>query len=497
MRISPLNLRAKVSLAVIVPLTIILAVIASIESRHHRTVLLSNLSGFAMQSGELLEESLRHQMAESDFDGVQSLLDQVAQHEEFRNAYLIDTAGIITFAPYQINVGRQLDENHPNCQSCHSLAPADRPTNIVVTSSSGEPLLRSIYPIENGPNCVKCHDDKQRLNGLLLVDISLASLDATLAEDLRVHLYWWVITTIIIIIIVNIIVDRLILHRLSWLNHAMSLFGLQGQTLLLTNHNNADEIGQLVTTFQKMAQQIKERDEENQTLTNRLHRQSSERGKLLRRLITAQENERKRVARELHDDLGQVFGALSLRIEAMKHASHAHPNNSPDYIAQTHELISYGTERMYDLILALRPSALDDLGLAPALRINAERVLDPNNISYTLDAKELYDRLPPAVEVSLYRVFQEAMSNIIRHANATTVHMSLACHQGAFRGEIRDNGLGFNLADIPMNGEEPRGLGLMGMRERISQCGGELHIDSSPTHGTCIRMTIPLEVFCE
>jgi two-component system sensor histidine kinase UhpB len=147
---------------------------------------------------------------------------------------------------------------------------------------------------------------------------------------------------------------------------------------------------------------------------------------------------------------------------------------------------------MYDIILDLRPSALDDLGLVAALRTHAERITQEAGIAFELDVSGMNGRLPPELETALYRIFQEALSNVVRHARATKLSITLICNNGAFEGNIVDNGRGFDLATIQANGDSARGLGLLGMQERISQCGGRLEITSNHGRGTHIHILIPM-----
>ncbi|UCC51141.1 MAG: sensor histidine kinase [Anaerolineaceae bacterium] len=151
---------------------------------------------------------------------------------------------------------------------------------------------------------------------------------------------------------------------------------------------------------------------------------------------------------------------------------------------------------MYEIILDLRPSALDDLGLVPALRGHAQRLLEHDELDFTIDGSALQSRLPVEVETAIFRIVQEALNNTVRHAKATQVRASLACTNGVFTGEIVDNGQGFDPDTIRVDGRNGRGLGLLGMQERVSQCGGKLEVISKPGQGTRITIWIPLSEVC-
>jgi signal transduction histidine kinase len=213
---------------------------------------------------------------------------------------------------------------------------------------------------------------------------------------------------------------------------------------------------------------------------------------LLKGLITAQEDERKRVARELHDELGQSLSGLALHLEAAQQFVETDPERALEQLSLTREMINTTTQKMYELILALRPSVLDDLGLAAALRSLARRVLPADRFVFTLESGQLKERLQPSIETALYRIFQEAMSNIVRHSAAERVNITLAQRDGVFEGEISDNGKGIDLQAGKLPADSPRGLGILGMQERVAQVGGTLEIRSRPGEGTRISIKIPL-----
>ncbi|MGE5221143.1 MAG: HAMP domain-containing sensor histidine kinase [Omnitrophica WOR_2 bacterium] len=489
--ISRLSLRIKVTLAVLLPLLIILGISTIIEYQHHKALMLTNLSVVASQAGQVIETNLRQQMLRTDLVDMQHLLDAIQESQGFRVVYLLNIRGEIIFASQNKDVGKLLNNHQADCLPCHRLPVAQRPSSVVVTTPDGQRVFRSMNPIENAPACNQCHDPSQRIIGLLLTDISTAPVEASLGADLRANLFWWAFTILVTILIVNLVLDRLVLRRLEKFSLAIQDFGLEQQSPHLSD-DKPDEIGNLMAAFGSMTQQIETRNIENRTLSENLQRQSEERGKLLKRLITAQENERTRVARELHDELGQALSGLSLQTEIIQRYIKDDPDRANEYIKEIQALIRETTDCMYDLIMALRPSILDDLGLVAALRAHSERSFMGKDIQYILDASQLTDRLPPELETVLYRTFQEAINNIIRHAQATQVTIRLSRINGHFEGEIVDDGHGFDPGSVQYDAN-PRGLGLMGMRERITQCGGRLEIISKPGKGTRISIFIPMD----
>ena len=485
------SLRAKVTLGIVLPLLLILSIFLVIDYRRHRQDVLADLSLLAAQSGRVIENNLRHAMLESNFSEVQVILDSIGETEDFRVVYLIDTDGKVIFSPNKQGVGIQLNNTQPDCQPCHQLPPEKRPGSVIVKADDGQNVFRSMLPIRNAPECSACHDPSKPLIGLLLTDIPIAPVEASIADHLHEDILWWAGTILVTVLIVNLALSRIVLRRLESLAQALSSFGQESLDLPL-HVGDPDEIGQLVISFNEMGQRIEAEAADNRELSENLRRQSNIRGELLKHLTTAQEDERKRVARELHDDLGQTLGALALQAEMMERFIPPDSDDAIEQLKQTQALITETTERMYDLILALRPSALDDLGLVAALRTHAERSLDGSGITFELNTNRLVKRLPQELETVMYRIFQEALSNVRRHSKAKQVHINISIHDGMLESEVKDDGQGFDPQTIVMDGNHPRGLGLLGIKERVSQIGGQLEINSKPGAGTQILIRIPL-----
>jgi signal transduction histidine kinase len=490
------SLHAKITMGTALPLILILGFFTTIEHSRHRSTVLSRLSALASYSGQVIESSLQHAMLESDFTEVQGILDTIGESGEFRVVYLLDPSGKVMFAPDNVGVGLVLDNHQPDCQPCHHLAVSHRPDSVVVQLDDGQHVFRSMQPIENTPQCARCHDPNERLLGVLLTDIPMAPMETMLANDLRENLLWSAITVLVAIIIVNVAVSRLMLRRLSKMTAAMADLG-HGELLSHLSEGSPDEIGQLARAFNHMAQQVQTRERENRILSEDLRHQSEQRRDLLKKLISAQEDERKRVARELHDRLGQFLAGLALQTGALERLITQDTPRAIQQLGQIRALTTETTDRMYNLILDLRPAVLDDLGLAAALRAYSERLLDGTGITMEMSIGGLAERLSPEYETVLYRVYQEALVNIVRHAHATHIQIMLACHAGVFEGQIIDDGQGFDPEHARPDGQSPHGLGLLGMQERLLQCRGHLEIASQAGQGTRLSIFLPIaEDYC-
>lgn len=200
---------------------------------------------------------------------------------------------------------------------------------------------------------------------------------------------------------------------------------------------------------------------------------------LSRRLLEMQEAERRHIARELHDDFGQILTALKLGLQGE---------------ASTREslaLVDSAMERVRDLSLALRPSILDDLGLPAALRWLLARQSQQAGFEARLNVGSLRERLPPLLETACFRVVQEAVTNVARHAGAHRVDVELQAGRNSLQIRVHDDGRGFDVARARQRASAGASVGLLSMQERVSLAGGNLVIESARGRGTDVVATFP------
>ncbi len=211
-------------------------------------------------------------------------------------------------------------------------------------------------------------------------------------------------------------------------------------------------------------------------------------------IITAQEEERKRIARELHDEHGQAVSLIKLRLEHLnQNWGKKLPPPVRRELAEINQLLSRNIQDIRQLITMLRPSMLDDLGLVPTLRWWLSRFANETGIDTDLSLPRKWERLPGQTETAIYRIIQESLTNAARHSAATRVQVSLEKKDGRVQAEIADNGIGFRVEKV-LN--QPGGsVGLMGIEERVSLLGGKSAIKSQPGKGARIRVELPLPRF--
>jgi signal transduction histidine kinase len=206
---------------------------------------------------------------------------------------------------------------------------------------------------------------------------------------------------------------------------------------------------------------------------------------LLERLVSVQEEERRRLSRELHDELGQQLTALRLTLSMLRQVASNDEAREQLEIADT--IASRLDQDVDRLAWALRPAALDEFGLLPALDTFIRQWSDFHRIPVELDASEVTPRLPGDVENHIYRVVQEALNNVVKHARATHAIVTLHPTARGVQLSIHDNGHGFDTVGM----KTAAGIGLLGMRERVALLGGEIHVDSSSGRGTTISVFVP------
>jgi two-component system sensor histidine kinase UhpB len=216
--------------------------------------------------------------------------------------------------------------------------------------------------------------------------------------------------------------------------------------------------------------------------------------KMSEQVLAAQEDERKRIARELHDETAQALTTLLIRLKILEKARTA--ADMRGQIDELRELTAQTLEAVRMLAVELRPATLDDLGLLAALEAYTDtyraRML-PIRVTFSADGFDDRDgRLPPQVELVLYRVVQEALTNVAKHADAQDVDVQLQRRPGEVVASITDDGRGFDVEEMMRSRE--RGLGLFGMQERLALVRGQLIIDSAPGRGTRIHVRVPLHL---
>jgi signal transduction histidine kinase len=215
------------------------------------------------------------------------------------------------------------------------------------------------------------------------------------------------------------------------------------------------------------------------------------RGELFRRVVSAQEAERQRIARDLHDETGQALTAIGMGLRGFSGRLSTRNKDGIRTLHQLETLTADSLKELERLISDLRPSHLDDLGLSAALRWYAGRVQEHASISIRVDITGEETDLDDAVKITIFRIIQESLNNIIKHAQASHVNIGLCFEERNVRIDVWDNGVGFDLDQAQQKSTSRPTLGLAGMEERAALLGGSVSIQSRPGYGTQVEALIP------
>lgn len=206
-------------------------------------------------------------------------------------------------------------------------------------------------------------------------------------------------------------------------------------------------------------------------------------------LLTAQEADRRRISRDLHDDINQRLAMLSMELRRIETDPSSDPEPLRDEIRRVSDGLAAVSDDVRQMAYRFHPSILDDLGLLKAVRRLVNEFSDRTGIQCSYVYKDPVGILPPDVTICIYRVVQECLSNISRHAQASQVEVELMCEDDVVSLSVRDDGVGFDTS----HGDQMSGhLGLLSMKERVRMAKGTLDVESAPMHGTQIRVDIPL-----
>jgi len=307
---------------------------------------------------------------------------------------------------------------------------------------------------------------------VLLVVATLFAASAAANLNLAIKDQRWSFALLALTIVLVLLVNMLMLRRrfgpLERLIATIEAIdpSVPGELKLPSDAQEAEEVGRLAASFRRMLVRIED-----------------ERRRSGRLVLRAQEEERRRLARDLHDEVNQALTAILLRLEALSHSA---PPELEDELSELKRLVNQAMNELLQLARQLRPTALDDHGLLPAMASQVRRFAAQTGIKTDLNTTGEGSQLQPDEEIAIFRIAQEALANIARHADARLVEVDLrSSESGGVQLTVRDDGRGFE------TGRPTRGLGLGGMAERARLVGGELTIESRPGAGTQLCLKVP------
>jgi signal transduction histidine kinase len=265
----------------------------------------------------------------------------------------------------------------------------------------------------------------------------------------------------------------------------------QGNLEIRADIRDTGEAGKLAVAFNEMAASLIQASADKEVLLGELRAKEQMRDTLISKLMTAQEDERKRISRELHDETSQALTSLMLTMRVL--AEDAPNQEQKDALLMGRDVAANILREVRDLAVELRPPALDDLGLVAAIERYSEKFAARHGLDIDLTTSGRQTSVDGQIAVALYRIIQESLNNVIQHSGATTVLIDITFQFEQIVVTIADNGRGISDADLIRAQKEHR-LGLYGMRERVELLQGRLDIRQSPSGGTELLIAIPYTI---
>lgn len=482
------GLRATIMVGTLGPFIIAIGLLAYLQNRAQRQELLDVAAERATELGEVLEGSMQPYAAPENWAGVQSIMDDLAANGRIASVFWLNAHSRVMAANPSHLVGTEYDLSDPGCAACHATggARADEASTIVSLPDTGR-VLRSCTPSPTG--------------GVLLLDLSITDIAERSRAGLHQTLLGLGAALVLGAILLGVAMERTIIRPVERLAEIIRRFSA-GDFSQRVDMERADEIGELGDAFNEMAvgleerarleQQVAERTAELERLYHELRAKEATREKLLKQLIAAREEERRRVARELHDDLAQSLTGLLMSLDQTEAVLPAEAETAHRQIERTRRITANALEQTRLLIADLRPTILDDLGLVPAIRWLAENQLRDSGTLVSFQSRGDKRRLPTDTETAVFRIVQESLHNTAKHAQATAVKIDLVWSEAELVVRVTDNGRGFDVDLIERGRPAATQAGLVGMRERAALVGGDLTIQSDPGQGTQIAARLPI-----
>lgn len=454
------SVRAKI-LGIMLGLVVLFGVVVTMQARSALTATMTaQLEEQSISTSRDLAARSTDPILLNDLLRLHDLLDEtVSRNPNVRYAFLVDSRGQVIANTFE--GGFPLD-----LLSLNSAGPDEHHHTVVIQTDEGL-VWDTAVPILDG---------KIGTARIGLSDVSMRAAVSALTVQFLLTITLVSATGILVAVFLTWVLTRPILA----LVHATHIVAKGDFSPRVKRWAN-DEIGELADAFNVMIEELAHIDE------LRRERESLRR-QLLEKVIATQEDERRRIARELHDSTSQSLTSLIVGLRMME--THCAQCNSPTKASDLRQVASKTLEEVHDLSMRLRPHVLDDLGLAAAL----ERLASEWQARYKIPvdvAIQLSERLPGEVETAIYRIVQEALTNIARHARAHSASILVERRGDIVRAIVEDDGVGFDA--VTDHGE--RHLGLLGMRERAELLNGTLTVESTAGHGASIFIEIPLELF--
>ena len=474
------NLRIRAALGVSLPILLLLTAWSVLHYWGERNMLEEQIQLSSLQVSETLSGSLYHAMLLDDHEMIAQIVNDVGAMEHIQRVQLLDANRQVKADSLGRDVGAIRRFDDPGCKECHQYTPETRPQTARLILSPR--TLRITIPINNEAECTSCHSEEATHLGVLLTDISFNNMEAGLLITLRRELLLSLTTMALVLLGIYWLMHNLVVRRmLSFRAPLARLATGDFSTRIPVSADAPDELDNFANTLNQMAEQLEHHIQQEKKL-NELRRQ-------------AIAEERGRMARDLHDGLAQLLAYVNTKAMAVRIMLKNNQMEAADRtLLQLEEAARGLFAEVQDAIATLKTSSVQkDVRLCAALQDCVAQFSRLNDIPIELN----FDSAAEAVFLSaetrqeLFRIAQEALTNVRKHASATNVWMRLQKQGHHLVLSISDNGIGFDPHRVAAG--EKTHLGLGTMRERAEEIGAEFNLTSKTGAGTHITVRLPIQ----
>ena len=443
----------------------------------------------SISQSRTIEASLRHSMISRDPGELAVVLDSLARQRTLVRVWILNKAGTVRASAAEKEVGTHLAITEPTCQLCHAGKVEGGGATAFYRDATGGEILRTATVVENTPECYGCHQPADAINGLVMVDFSISDLRRQVLADWQEILLVSTAAVALAALAAWLVLRRTVLERLEGLVRTTRLFA-SGDLDQRVPRSGHDEIDELADSLNGMAEALQARAGELIQAREETAQKASQLESLLARMVHIQEEERGRIAYDMHDNLMQLLTGTLLESQA---ALERLPSDSQPakHITVVQRLLGQIEEEVRKTIHDLHPPLLDLTSLVPAIKRYARSYKRDWGIPCLVEVQGTPEPLPTHVEVAIYRIVREALVNVRLHSGAREARVLLDYRPSSLRVTIQDDGRGFGAEEaLAEPGEH---LGLIGMRERAQSLHGRLEIRSVLGQGTVVEVEVPLE----
>ena len=472
------SLRFKIVLSVIIPVMVALTLLSWSFYVRQQRALEDQLQQTARQVGEVMFGSLHHAMQAKDFELAAHILADVGDIENIDRVQLLDANGGVTLDSLSQSQGELKQTSEPGCIECHALPTDQMPHTTKLATGSN--VLRIETAVFKRPECMQCHVEQKPYLGIMLMDVSLNAVQQDLRAALLTTLMALFAAVIFVAIGIYLIMDWLVVRRVESLRQPlMELAGGNLATRIPVSDALGDEIADLAIVINQMARQLEK------------HTWEQEERSLVRQQAIMEERER--IARELHDGFAQIPTYVQKKASAVRlMLENGQLERAKTHLSQLEEAAKALLVEVREAIVSLRLSAQVGSGLKVALQSYIDQLTRLSGLKVALDIAPQFDlvELDPETELQLFRIVQEALTNVRKHSGASQAEVSLIVAGDLLRLTIRDNGKGLDPEKTRPRGQS--GFGIENMSERALAISAEMNIDPEPGGGTRVTVLVSI-----